>query len=380
LLALQHKLVFDGQNTKNGEHGLMIKRRTFAATVLSAALSTAMSVGISAAMGLAAGLVLPVTAAHAETAVKFTLDWKFEGPAAGFLLALDKGYFKAEGLDVTIDSGNGSVEAIPRVATGAYQMGFGDINSLIKFLDEDPAQKIKAVMMVYERPTFAVVGRKALGVTEDPKSLEGKKLGAPPPDGAFAQWKAFKDVAKIDDSKITIESIGFPVREPMLAKGDVDAVFGFAFSVILNLKAQGVPAEDIATILMAEHGLNLYGNSVLVNTDFAAENPDAVKGFLKALAKGFADAVANPEEGVAAVLKRNETLNPEIEKERLEMANAMNIKTPYVIENGFGGVDPARLAASIETLKVSMGLKGAVKAEQVFDASFLPAKEERMLP
>jgi NitT/TauT family transport system substrate-binding protein len=318
--------------------------------------------------------------ALADTSIKFTLDWKFEGPAAGFLLALDKGYFTEEGLDVTIDSGNGSVEAIPRVATGTYQMGFGDINSLIKFLDEDPAQKVKAVMMVYERPTFAVVGRKSLGVTEDPKSLEGKKLGAPPPDGAFAQWKAFKEAAGIDDSAITIESIGFPVREPMLAQGDVDAVFGFAFSVILNLKAQGIADDDIATILMAENGLNLYGNSVLVNSDFAAENPEAVKGFLKALAKGFADAVANPEEGVAAVLKRNETLNTDIEVERLTMANAMNIKTPYVVENGFGGVDMERLAASIETLKVSMGLKGAVSAEQVFDASFLPPKEERMLP
>ena len=344
----------------------MITRRLFSAAVLAA--------------GLMAGVTLPVGHAHAETAVKFTLDWKFEGPAAGFLLALDKGYFKAEGLDVTIDSGNGSVEAIPRVATGAYQMGFGDINSVIKFLDEDPSQKVKAVMMVYEKPVFAVVGRKSLGVTEDPKSLEGKKLGAPPPDGAFAQWPAFKQVAGIDDSGITIESIGFPVREPMLAKGDVDAVFGFAFSVILNLKAQGIAADDIATILMADNGLNLYGNSVLVNTDFAAENPEAVKGFLKALAKGFADAVANPEEGVAAVLKRNETLNPEIEKERLDMANAMNIKTPYVVENGFGGVDMERLSASIETLKVSMGLKGNVTAEQVFDASFLPAKEERMLP
>ena len=62
------------------------------------------------------------------------------------------------------------------------------------------------------------------------------------------------------------------------------------------------------------------------------------------------------------------------------MANAMNIKTPYVVENGFGGVDMTRLSASIETLKVSMGLKGNVAAEQVFDASFLPAKEERMLP
>ena len=97
-----------------------------------------------AAVSAAAGFTLPVTGAHAETPVKFTLDWKFEGPAAGFLLALDKGYFKAEGLDVTIDSGNGSVEAIPRVATGAYQMGFGDINSVMKFLDEDPSQKIRS--------------------------------------------------------------------------------------------------------------------------------------------------------------------------------------------------------------------------------------------
>ncbi|CAN7236861.1 ABC transporter substrate-binding protein [Neorhizobium sp. LjRoot104] len=333
-----------------------------------------------AALALAAGFSMPAGQAVAQTAVKFTLDWKFEGPAAGFLLAQDKGYFKAEGLDVTIDTGNGSVEAIPRVATGAYQMGFGDINSLIKFLDEDPNQKIRAAMMVYERPTFAVVGRKSLGITTDPKSLEGKKLGAPPPDGAFAQWKAFKQVAKIDDSKITLESIGFPVREPMLAQGKVDAVFGFAFSVILNLKAQGIKDDDIATILMAEHGLNLYGNAVLINTDFAAKNPAAVKGVLKALAKGFADAVAKPEEGVAAVLKRNETLNKDIELERLKMANSMNIKTPYVVANGFGGIDPARLAASIDTLKVSMGLKGNVKADQVFDASFLPAKEQRMLP
>ncbi|WP_312402527.1 ABC transporter substrate-binding protein [Rhizobium sp.] len=330
-----------------------------------------------ATVALGTGFSVP---AFAETNIKFTLDWKFEGPAAGFLLAVDKGYFKEEGLNVTIDTGNGSVEAIPRVATGTYQMGFGDINSLIKFLDEDPSQKVKAAMMIYERPTFAVVGRKSLGVTTDPKSLEGKKLGAPPPDGAFAQWKAFKQVAKIDDSKITIESIGFPVREPMLAKGDVDAVFGFAFSVILNLKAQGIADDDIATILMAEHGLNLYGNSVLVNTDFARENPEAVKGFMKALAKGFAAAVANPKEGVDAVLKRNETLNPDIEIQRLNMANAMNIKTPYVVENGFGGVDMARLAASIETLKISMGLKGAIKAEQIFDASFLPEKAERMLP
>ncbi|MBX9462100.1 MAG: ABC transporter substrate-binding protein [Aquamicrobium sp.] len=335
-----------------------------------------------AATLLAGGIAMGAMAAPAaaQTDIKFTLDWKFEGPAAGFFLAIDNGHFEAEGLNVTIDSGNGSVEAIPRVATGAYQMGFGDINSLIKFLDEDPSQKIRAAMVVYERPPFSIIGRKSLGVTEDPKSVEGKKLGAPPPDGAFAQWPAFVQAAGIDESKVTIESVGFPVREPMLAQGQVDGIFGFAFSSVLNLKAQGVPADDISMILMAENGLDLYGNSILINTDFAEANPDAVKGFLKALAKGFADAVADPDAGVAAVMKRNEVLNADIERERLEMANALNIKTPYVVENGFGGIDEAKLTQSIEYLKVSMGLKGAVGPGDVFDASYLPPKEERMLP
>lgn len=331
----------------------------------------------AAALASAVAFAAPV---RAETDIKCTLDWKFEGPAAGFFLAMDKGYFKEAGLNVTIDTGNGSVEAIPRVATGAYQMGFGDINSLIKFLDTDPTQKIKAVMVVYERPPFSIIGRKSLGITEDPKSVEGHKLGAPPPDGAFAQWPAFVQAAGIDASKVTIESVGFPVREPMLAQGQVDGIFGFAFSSVLNLKAQGVAADDISMILMAEHGLDLYGNSILVNTDFAAANPDAVKGFLKALAKGFADAVADPEAGVAAVMARNEVLKKDIEIERLKMANELNIKTPYVVENGFGGIDMAKLTKSIEYLTVSMKLAGKVKADQVFDASFLPPKEERMLP
>lgn len=344
----------------------MINRRLF-----SAAAAALMAGGI--AFGAA-------SSAAAATDIKFTLDWKFEGPAAGFFMAIDKGYFKDEGLNVTIDTGNGSVEAIPRVATGAYQMGFGDINSLIKFLDNDKTQKVKAVMVVYERPPFSIIGRKSKGITTDPKSVEGKKLGAPPPDGAFAQWKAFVQAAKIDESKVTIESVGFPVREPMLAQGQVDGIFGFSFSSVLNLKAQGVPAEDISTILMAEHGLELYGNSIMVNTDFAAKNPDAVKGFLKALAKGFAAAVADPVAGADAVMKRNEVLKKDVEVERLKMANDQNIKTPYVKENGFGGVDQAKLAKSIDYLKISMGLKGNVGPADIFDASFLPPKAERMLP
>ena len=155
-----------------------------------------------------AGLILAATVmlgspVSAQTAIKFSLDFKFEGPAAPFLVAIDKGYFKAEGLDVTIDTAAGSLEPINRVASGTYDMGFGDINSLIKFRDANPATPIKSVFMVHNKPAFSIVGRKSRGVTK-PKDLEGKTLGAPPPDGAFAQWKIFVQANGIDASKVKI--------------------------------------------------------------------------------------------------------------------------------------------------------------------------------
>jgi NitT/TauT family transport system substrate-binding protein len=330
--------------------------------------------------GIALALTLTAPSAMAETEIKFTLDWKFEAPAAPFFIAQDKGYFADEGLSVTIDSGAGSRESIPRVATGTYDMGFGDINALIKLMDEQPDLNVKAVMMAYERPPFAVIGRKSQGVTEDPKSLEGKTLGAPPPDAAFGQWQAFVDVAGIDTSGITIENVGFPVREPMLAQGQVDAIFGFSFSSVINLKAQGIADDDIALILMAENGLDLYGNVVMVNTQFAEENPEAVKGFLKALVKGFLDTIEDPAASVPYVLKRNGVLDEATETDRIEMAVAGSIATPAVKENGFGGIDMEKLAQSMEYLKTSMGVSDTPPApERVFDPSYLPPVEERMV-
>ncbi len=334
---------------------------------------------ITAALGGAiAGLA--ATAALAQgTDVKFTLDWKFEGPAAPFLLAIDKGYFKAEGLNVTIDTGNGSRDTITRIGSGAYQMGFGDLNALIEFADDKKDFGLKAVMMVYERPPFAVIGRKSLGVTTDPKTLEGKTLGAPQADGAFGQWPVFQKVAKIDTSKIKLENVGFPVREPMLAQGKVQAIFGFSFSSVLNLKSQGVAADDISLILMAENGLDLYGNSILVSNEFAAKNPNAVKGFLKAMVKAMQDTAKDPGTAVESVLKRNSVVTKPVELERLNMALAQNFITPAVKKNGFGGVEADKLARNIQVQKEARNLKNPPAANVVFDASFLPPAGERMI-
>jgi NitT/TauT family transport system substrate-binding protein len=310
--------------------------------------------------------------AQQQTPIKFSLDFKFEGPAAPFVVAIDKGYYKAEGLDVTIDTAAGSLEPINRVASGTYDMGFGDINSLIKFRDANPGTPIKAIFIVYNKPPFSIVGRKSRGVSA-PKDLEGKKLGAPPADGAYAQWPIFVQANNIDASKVTIVNVGFPVREPMLAGGEVDAITGFSFSSYINLKDRGVPANDITVLLMADYGVNLYGNTIMVNPKFAAEKPEAVRAFLRAFMKGLHETVKNPMTAVESVLKRNDVAKKDVELERLQIALRDNILTPEVKKNGFGGVDEERLDKAIEQIALTYQFKNAKpKGSDIFDASFLP--------
>jgi NitT/TauT family transport system substrate-binding protein len=314
--------------------------------------------------------------AAAETRVKFTLDHKFEGPSAPFVVSLDKGYYKTEGLDVAIDSSAGSLEPINRVVSGVYDMGFGDINSLIKFRDQNPGTPVAAVFMVYNRPPFAIVSRTSRGVAI-PKDLEGKKLGAPAADTAFAQWKIFVQANGIDASKVTIENVGFPVREPMLAAGQVDAITGISFSAYINLKDRGVQVDDIVVLLMADYGVNLYGNAIIVNPKFAAEKPEAVRGFLHAFLKGLKDTVRNPASAVEAVLKRNDLARRDTELERLRMALKDNILTSEVRANGFGGVDLGRFDKAIDQIALTYAFRAKPKGGDIFDASFLPPAADR---
>ncbi|WP_293867202.1 ABC transporter substrate-binding protein [uncultured Alsobacter sp.] len=323
------------------------------------------------------GIVAGAGSAAAQTAIRFTLDWRYEGPAAPFVVAIDKGYFKAEGLDVTIDIGNGSRETIPRVASGTYQLGFGDVNSLVRFRDENPGVDVKAVLMVYDKPPFAIIGRKSRGISTDVKSLQGKKFGAPAADGAYAQWPIFKTVNKLDDSGMKFENVGFPVREPMLASGEVDAVFGFAMSSYINVKSRGVPVDDIVTLLMADYGVELYGNVIMVNAAFAKEKPEAVKGFIKALVKGFKDTVADPSTAVDSVIKRNDVVKKDVELERLKMVLEQNMLTPWVKANGWGGIDPDRFSRSIDQIGLTFTYKAKPKTEDIFTDAFLPPAADR---
>ncbi len=333
-----------------------------------------LAVGLLAAgAGLAQGAV-----AGEELAVKFTLDWKFQGPTAPFILAAERGYYAEEGIDVTIDQGQGSAGAVNRVASGTYDMGFADINALIEYNSQNQDKQIKSVMMLYDAPPFSLFSLKSTGIT-GPDDLAGRTLGAPVFDASYKLFPAFASATGIDADAVERSNMDPALREAMLVRGDVDFISGHYFSSFLDLKSKGVSPDDMVIMLYSDFGLDFYGNSVIASPEMVAKHPDKVAGFVRATLKGVKDVLADPAAGVAAVKKIDPLIDDDLELERLQLAIDTNILTDHVKAEGIGDVEMDRLSRSIGQVAQSYGLEATPSAEEIFTSEFLPAKEDRMV-
>ena len=331
---------------------------------------------LAAAVSLAA--TQAPTPAWAEVDIKFTLDWKFQGPTAAFLVAADKGFYAEEGLDVSIDSGNGSAGAVTRVAGGAYQMGFADINALVDFNAQNPGQSVKAVMMAYDAPPFSLFTLRSSKI-EKAEDLVGRKLGAPVFDASYKLFPAFAHETGIDEAAVERVNMDPALRETMLVRGEVDFISGHYFSSMLDLKSKGVAEEDIRFFLYADYGMDFYGNAVIASGAFIEDHPEAVAGFIRATVRGWKDIIADPEDAIDIVAKSDPLIDKGLELQRLQLALDVNVLTDHVKANGIGDVDEARLRNSIAQLAIAYGLTATPEPAAVWTSEFLPPAEDRML-
>ncbi len=316
-------------------------------------------------------LALPLAAVAQETNVKFQLDWRYEGPAALFLVPLAKGYFKDEKLNVTIDAGNGSGGTVTRVASGAYDMGFADLAALMEFQANNPAAPSKpvAVMMVYNNTPAAVLALKKSGI-KAPADLNGKKLGAPVFDAGRKAWPIFAKANSI--GTVSWTAMDPTLRETMLVRGDIDAITGFSFTSLLNLEARGVKAEDIVVLPYPAFGVKLYGNAIIVSDEFLKRNPEAVRGFLRAFARGVKDVIADPKGAIAVLKARDGLVNEELELRRLKLALDATVLTPDARAEGFGEVRAPRLRLMASQVSDAFATKERVDPNAVWKDGYLP--------
>jgi NitT/TauT family transport system substrate-binding protein len=315
--------------------------------------------------------------AQAPTKVNVVLNFAADGGSAGFYHALERGYFREVGLDVSIEPSKGSADAITRTASQASDIGIGDMSTLVEFASRRPEIAPKAVFILHNRSPQAVITLKSSGISKL-TDLHGRILGHGPADAPGRMFPAVANLAGLDMSRIELRQFSPQIRDTMLITKQVDAVTGFDSTVLFNLKANGVPIDQATIIYYADNGLDVYGNAFLANPAFLQAKPDAVRAFVKAAARGWRDAIADPKAAMASLGKHNNLAKLDIEGDRLAWLGSHQVVTPATRKDGIGAYDRDRLASNIAQVGKAFGLTRVPELAEVYDDRFLPPREERM--
>jgi NitT/TauT family transport system substrate-binding protein len=340
-----------------------------------------MNAAVRSVLALAPFLLAPATttpaAAQGLAKVSVVLNFAADGGAGGIYHALERGYFRELGLDVTIEPSKGSADAITRTASQAADIGIGDISTLVEFASRRPEIAPKALFILHNRSPQAVISLKSSGISKL-TDLHGRILGQGPADAPSRMFPAVANIAGLDMSRIEVRQFSPQLRDTMLVTKQVDAVTGFDSTVLFNLKANGIAINDVGVIYYADNGLDVYGNAFLANPAFLQAKPDAVRAFVRAAARGWRDAIADPKAAMMSLGKHNNLAKLDIEAERLAWLGSHQIVTPATRKDGIGAYDRDRLAQNIAQVGKAFGLTRIPDVSEIYDDRFLPPREERM--
>ena len=296
----------------------------------------------AAALGSAPAAIAQ-TAAKPPAKVSFRLDWKPGGQHAPFYLGKERGFFAAEGIDLTIISGSGSSDSVKQLGANAVDIAL--VDALVLAQAAEQKVPVKSVAAYYQRTPIVLISPKAKPITEPQQLKGGAKIGSKRASATSQGLSALLAVHKIDPKSVNLVDIGFGVQ-PLLV-GQVDALMGFTMNEAIEAESAGMPVSEM---MIANHGVTAYGLTIATGDRFLKANPELVRGFLRATRRSIEASVADGAAAVQAVVKAASEIDAARE------ARVLAKSVPFWSVQGrpistFGTVTVAGWQQTIETAK-----------------------------
>jgi NitT/TauT family transport system substrate-binding protein len=321
--------------------------------------------GIVAAVALS---LLPLAAPAQERKITFTLDFIALGRHAAWYVPITKGYYKQEGLDVTVVPSKGTADAIKNVDSGVAQIGFIDVPSLVAA--GGAAAAVKMVAVNYQKPPYCVFSLNPGANVTSPKDMVGLEFGSSTASFMPRIAMAFMKMHGLDSSTLRVVNIDGAARVPMLAARKVQSIDQFVMSEPGIRRA--VKDAEPKCMLFGDHGLDIYSNGIGVREDFLQQNPDAVRGFIRAALRGWKDAMSNPEEAAKIQVQFVKALDPGLIVDELRIVRRLAV-TPDTEKEGLGAMNRAKMARSVEFMNTNVEISGRkLTVDDIFRPGYLP--------
>jgi NitT/TauT family transport system substrate-binding protein len=294
-----------------------------------------------------AALLATSGAASAQEKFTFALNWFAVGDHAAYWVALDKGYYKAKGLDVTLENSKGSGDSIAKVDTGRADAGLADAAVVIASVGRGTT--VKTVGMVFDKTPLNIFSLKEKPLAK-PKDLEGKTLAAPPGDSQRQMFPAFAKLNGIDPAEKRVDGVG-------------------DYSTGLPLYEKAAGKGNVVMMPWADFGFDMYSMSIIASAKTMKDRPKALKDFLEASYMGWRDVMADPKAAMEILKKRVPEVDVEVMTPNMMIGLSL-MKTDRYAKNGIGWIDEKKMCDSVDLVNAYMGLPKKVECKDVYSTEF----------
>lgn len=314
---------------------------------------------------IAALLLLWANAAGAQDKASLRLNWLIYGFHSPFYLGVERGFYKAEGIDLTIGEGQGSGRAVQIVASGSDTFGLADGTSIIAGATK--GAPVQAVMGIMNRSPYAIIMRADSGVT-DARGLQGKTIAATTGEAGLAIFPAILRANKLPPDAVRFLRVDGNAKLVATLENRVAGMLGGLENQALLLPQRGLP---VTTLPYADLGVNTVGLAIVAGRDTVARNPDLVRRFARATRAAFEAAEADPAASIAAVMKLKPDLDRDLSLAQLRAGLGL-LRSPRGAQQPVGWMAAEDWAETLVLMKEYQELQTDLPATAFWSNDLLP--------